>query len=154
MDVAPTHAYKNVATVDDLDHDRDHSSDHDESSTEVGDSLIGEDEKQWDNIDLEDARSRHRRTAGERIAAALAAARSHRWLIDTLLLVVILGLLLLLHARGRPHASWQVGGDYTGEGPHCRWQSRRATNTFCIQTNRSSHDKDRQVGGGRVVCAF
>ncbi|EFX02976.1 hypothetical protein CMQ_2905 [Grosmannia clavigera kw1407] len=119
-----TRTYKNVDTLDE--HDRDHISDH-ESSTEVG-SLMGEDEKRWDDIDLEDARIRGYRMVGIRVAAALDTAHCHRWLIDTVLLIVILCLLLLLHARGRPQASWQVGGDYTGEGPHfttrvVKWES-------------------------------
>lgn len=86
------------------------------SDTEVDDALISDDEKQWETIALERGLARRPSV----IAKIVGAARRHRWMIDTGLLVVILGLVVLLQleVRQRP-TRWQVGGDYTGEGPIC-----------------------------------
>ncbi|CAK7199202.1 hypothetical protein SEUCBS139899_001875 [Sporothrix eucalyptigena] len=112
-------AYNAVETRDvaDLRRDRPHSNDHDRegSDTEVDDSLISDDEKQWETIALErETRRRRQSTLGKTIAFA----RRYRWMIDTGLLIVILGLVLLLQfeIRQRP-SKWQVGGDYMAQGP-------------------------------------
>ena len=121
-------SYKTVASADsgrdEVDIGRRESSD-----TEVGDSLIGDDEKQWETVALERARTargmpggRSGTPATSRVARTIALLRYHRWAVDTGLLVVILGLVVLLQleARSRP-ARWQVGGDYTAAGPVCAY---------------------------------
>lgn len=53
---------------------------------------------------------------------SLANLRAHRWLIDTSLLLVIIGLLSLLLLRRPQQSEWrQIGGDYTGAGPECQF---------------------------------
>ncbi len=102
-------AYENVALHDD--------SDDALSGTEVDESLM-EDEKSW-----HPTRRSRRRTC-------LQLFKSYRWMIDTFLLLVIIGLLLLLrqewasHDRSDyPRSSYQLGGDFTGAGPHCEFSS-------------------------------
>ncbi|EPE09110.1 hypothetical protein F503_06886 [Ophiostoma piceae UAMH 11346] len=117
-------SYKTVASADsgrdEVDIGRRESSD-----TEVGDSLIGDDEKQWETIALERARKTRGMTSGlsstaskSRVGRSIAFLRYHRWAVDTGLLVIILGLVVLLQleVRSRP-SRWQVGGDYTAAGP-------------------------------------
>jgi hypothetical protein len=58
------------------------------SSTEVDESLMG-DEKQWYSPELETGKRSKTNTF-------TIAFRSYRWLIDTFLVLVIIGLLLLL----------------------------------------------------------
>lgn len=98
--------YETVPITDDRDHDESLS------MTEVDESLMG-DEKPW----AQQGGRRSRETK-----SWLAAFRSHRWLIDTSLLVVILVLVLLLHRERRKDPSTtpqQVGGDFGGNGPQC-----------------------------------
>lgn len=91
------------------------SDDHEEmmSNTEVDESLMG-DEKEWQTTGM---RRRSRRKA---ISSVLD---KYRWHLDGFLLFVIAALaaVLLLQARRRadPSSRWQVGGDYTGNGPKC-----------------------------------
>ncbi|ERS95177.1 uncharacterized protein SPSK_06367 [Sporothrix schenckii 1099-18] len=87
----------------------------DGSDTEVDDALITDDEKQWETVALERGLLARRPSRTSRV---LGAVRRHRWMVDTGLLVVILGLLVLLQleVRQRP-ARWQVGGDYMKAGP-------------------------------------
>jgi hypothetical protein len=87
------------------------------SDTEVDDALISDDEKQWETIALERGLARRPSTTVSRV---VAVARRHRWMLDTGLLVVILGLVVLLQleVRQRP-TKWQMGGDFMGEGPIC-----------------------------------
>jgi len=87
-----------------------HIEEHDDSSTEVDESLLG-DEKQWEQDGL--ARGRSRRTCLSRLAPL-------RWVIDTLLLCAILGLLIRDQLRKQPANQWDFGGDFTGVGPRCR----------------------------------
>lgn len=107
MDVGKA-VYENVAITDD----------HEESlsSTEVEESLMG-DEKQWHSSNMA-ARRRSRRSK------FISAFKTVKFFIDTFLLLVVIGLLLLLREQRNemtePGASWQVGGDYTGAGPSCR----------------------------------
>ncbi len=90
--------------------------DHEEdlSSTEVDESLMG-DEKGWNS-----QRRSKRRTCVE-------VVKSYRWMLDTFLLLIIIGLLLLLRRdwadHGFPKSSSQLGGDFTGAGPHCECSS-------------------------------
>lgn len=85
------------------------------SSTEVDESLIG-DKHHWDSIALGSPERRRRNTC-------ISAFHAFRWLIDTILLLVILTLLVILLLRSEPNGarpnSRQVGGDYTGAGPSC-----------------------------------
>ena len=88
--------YKNVYTTDEHDHEEALS------TTEVDESLMG-DEKP----------SQHRKISTRQ--SCIGKLRSYRWILDTTLLMIILGLLLLLRHEWSqqkiPPASWQVGGD-------------------------------------------
>jgi len=86
--------------------------DCDESSTEVDESLMGE-ESQWNDktLGMMDRRSKKRS-----LRAKLA---SYRWLLDTSLLLVILGLIVRDQLRERPVNPYDFGGDLTGVGPRC-----------------------------------
>lgn len=72
-------------------------------------------EQQWHST--EKAARRQGRTQ-----QSLATLKAHRWLIDTSLLLVIIGLLSLLLLRRPQQSEWrQIGGDYTGQGPECQF---------------------------------
>lgn len=91
--------------------------DHDDSSiTEVEESLMG-DEKQ---MDVEEFRQRY--TTKSRRTTCLSILKEARWFLDTVLLLVIVGLLLRGQMqKANPKTSeHEVGGDFTGVGPHCR----------------------------------
>lgn len=94
------------------------------SDTEVDDALISDDEKQWETIALERGLTRRPSSAMSRL---IGTVRRHRWMIDTGLLVVILGLVVLLQLEIRQRPSkWQVGGDFMAQGPICKsTQDRR-----------------------------
>lgn len=88
------------------------------SSTEVEDSLMGDEEKQqW------------RRTAsslGHDVRRKRDAVRSKRWLLGTILQVIIIALLTLILYRQQqnsrpPSETPQVGGDFKGKGPTCQY---------------------------------
>src|SRR5689334_18629394 len=98
----PQHKYENVrvAQPEDMEECR--------SSTEV-ESLI-DDEKHWG--------TQPRRTTRRSKAASCFA--SYRWLIDTGLLLVILGLLVRQQLHEPPVNKWEIGGDFTGVGPSCK----------------------------------
>lgn len=89
------------------------SEDRDEllSNTDVAESLMG-DEKRWQSRDLETGRSSRRKTL-------LSTCKTYRWLIDTSLLLVIVGLLSVLvwDRRTASEYRWQVGGDISKGGP-------------------------------------
>lgn len=100
------HKYENVS-LEENDHD-------DLSTTEVGDSLMG-DEKQWD---VEDFQSRTRKS---KRSTCMSILRSSRFFVDTILLLVILGLLLREQwQKGSVSGGMEVGGDITGVRPKCR----------------------------------
>ncbi|KAI0019417.1 hypothetical protein F4780DRAFT_780454 [Xylariomycetidae sp. FL0641] len=89
-------------------------SDHDDarSSTEVEDSLMG-DEKQWRDVELNEPTRRTKKSG------LMSSLRSSRWLIDTALLLIILALIVRDQWR-RPAQGdnlWQFGQDMTGVGP-------------------------------------
>ena len=91
--------------------------DHDDSSiTEVEESLMG-DEKQ---MHLEEFQQRYT-TKSKRIAC-LSTLKEARWFLDTVLLLVIVGLLLRDQSQkaNLKTSEREVGGDFTGVGPHCR----------------------------------
>lgn len=85
------------------------------SSTEVDDSLMGDEEKQW-RPQEPGARRQSKRTR------FMSTFKSNRWLIGTTLQLVIVGLLVLvlLQDRQKEAVLTQVGGDYTGGGPTCK----------------------------------
>jgi hypothetical protein len=91
--------------------------DHDDSSiTEVEESLMG-DEKQ---MHLEEFQQRY--TKKSKRIACLSTFKEARWFLDTVLLLVIVGLLLRDQSQ-KVHlktSEREVGGDFTGVGPHCR----------------------------------
>ncbi len=91
--------------------------DHEGSSTtEVEESLLG-DEKL---IQGEEFRRRHVRKSKR--AAYLSIFNQKRWLLDTVLLLFIVWLLVRDQSQmATPETSEnEVGGDFTGVGPHCR----------------------------------
>jgi hypothetical protein len=90
---------------------------HDDSSTEVGESLIGRDDKEWKS-DLEHSSRRKSRT--RKICAVVG---SWRWVLDTVLLMIILGLLVDKKLQARPtrkSRSYELAGDLTGFAPRCK----------------------------------
>ncbi|KAK3369961.1 hypothetical protein B0H63DRAFT_564223 [Podospora didyma] len=106
MAMEPMRKYSHVQPLDDHVDDR--------SSTEVDESLMGDEKGQrdWHHQPL-------RKSKRSRVASAF---QSYRWIIDTSLLLVILGLLVRDQWR-RPDSSlsgghpWDFGGDLTGVGP-------------------------------------
>jgi hypothetical protein len=91
--------------------------DHDDSSiTEVEESLMG-DQKQ---MHLEEFHERYI-TKSKRITF-LSILKQARWLLDIVLLLVIIGLLLRDQSQkaNLKTSEHEVGGDFTGVGPHCR----------------------------------
>ncbi|ETS74181.1 hypothetical protein PFICI_14047 [Pestalotiopsis fici W106-1] len=87
------------------------------SNTEVEDSLMGDEEKQqWRNT------SSSHKLLGHDLRRKRDAMRSNRWLIGTLLQVIIIALLTLILYRQQqnvrpPSETPQVGGDVKGKGP-------------------------------------
>lgn len=100
------HTYENMP-AEDYDHDNDESL----SNTQVDDSLMGDD-KLWSEKDL---RPRTRRNKFYSIL------RSCRWMIDTSLLLIILGFIVREQWRTPEVNEWQIGGDMTGVGPKCKY---------------------------------
>ena len=91
--------------------------DQDDSSiTDVEESLMGH-EKQ---MDVEEFQQRYT-TKSKRIVC-LSIIKEARWFLDTILLLVIVGLLLRdqLEKANLKTSEHEVGGDFTGVGPHCR----------------------------------
>ncbi|KAL7623651.1 hypothetical protein AAE478_005203 [Parahypoxylon ruwenzoriense] len=93
------------------------------SSTEVEDSLMG-DGKQWHDVELNRPTTR---TSG--CSKFMLAAKSARWMVDTILLLIIMLLLVRDQWRG-PAAGWDVnpyqfGQDLTGVGPRFSQQVTR-----------------------------
>jgi hypothetical protein len=84
--------------------------DHDESSTEV-ESLTGED-KRWHA-------EQHPRIRSKRSGVARFMS-SCRWVVDTILLVIILGLLVRQQMKEAPVNTWEFLGDLTGVAPRCK----------------------------------
>ena len=89
-----------------------HVDDCDESTTEVDESLMG-DEAQWSDKSL----GAGRRPLKKR--SLRSTIRSHRWILDTGLLLVILGLLVRDQLRQPPLNPYDFNGDLTGFGPRC-----------------------------------
>lgn len=95
--------YENIQQLDD----------HDDSSiTEVEESLIGEEKCEL----RERYRTKSKRTT------CLSMLKKARWFLDTILLLVIVGLLLRDKSQEviSQTSEHDVGGDLTGVGPHCR----------------------------------
>jgi len=91
--------------------------DHDDSSiTEVEESLMG-DEKQMHRDEF-----RERCSKKSKRRTCLTILNQARWFLDTILLLVIVGLLLRDQSQKADLSSseHEVGGDMTGVGPHCK----------------------------------
>ena len=84
----------------------------------------------YENVSVNDDSDSSSTEADEAVLAApkpprptcLARFRSYRWLIDTFLLLVNVGMLVLVLTDDRrefSQAKWQVGGDFSGTGPMC-----------------------------------
>lgn len=134
--------YANLSHVDDRDDSR--------SSTEVEDSLMG-DEKQWHDIELNRPTTRT-----TRLGRFVAAVKSSRWMIDTALLLIILALLVRDQwSRPVPEEKeanpWQFGQDMTGVGPRRKCSSKSREDTLRSILTRPSLFKDNNLRKGRVV---
>lgn len=107
----PTKERHDYANIDEHDDGR--------SSTEVDESLMGMDEEKHYSRREHMLPSRRPKTLAAKL---LAPFKSGRWLIDTALLLVIIGLLVKDKWKdvGNP---WQIGGDITGVGPKCMLDS-------------------------------
>lgn len=90
------------------DHDRD-----DRSSTEVEESLIGGGDEKY-------ARD-FQRPPAKRRNGCLSLLNSSRWFVDTILLLVILGLLVRDRMDKPSRNPWDFGGDLTGVSGHCEY---------------------------------
>ncbi len=100
------HKYENVAVGEDHDGSR--------SSTEV-ESLLG-DEKSWHAEQL------GLRRKPTRTSKVVSTFRTWRWVIDTVLLLGILGLLVRDQFKKQPYTPWEIGGDFTGvRSKHCEF---------------------------------
>lgn len=105
-----------------------HMDDHDDSSiTEVDESLMGDEKHMNDELRY----GRKKRTT------CLSILKEARWYLDTILLLVIVGLLW----RGQQQQSipktseHEVGGDMTGVGPHCEmsWRYHRCNTQLTVE---------------------
>lgn len=92
----------------DLKYENIHNDDIEDSSTEVDESLMGDDKHL----------NRYRKSSKRR--SIWSILNQARWFLDTLLLLVIVGLLMRGQSRrGVPTTSeHEIGGDITGVGPH------------------------------------
>lgn len=96
--MAVPHKYETVQLED---------NDHSESSTEVDESVVGDDAKHWTA-----GTRRSRRSQTGRLASVF---RSYRWMIDTVLILVSLCLLIRDQwSKQCPAPLLEIGGDYTG----------------------------------------
>ncbi|KAF6808879.1 hypothetical protein CSOJ01_07241 [Colletotrichum sojae] len=91
------------------DHDRD-----DRSSTEVEESLIGDREKGFATRDYGSHHHGPMPAARRRRNRCLSLLSSSRWFVDTVLLLVTLGLLVREQMAKPPTNPWDFGGDLTG----------------------------------------
>lgn len=87
----------------------------DRSSTEVEESLMGEEHK-WQDADIGQP------TRKTRTSKCIALLRSISGVVNTLLLLGIFGLLLRIQFKEdpkKPLNTWQIGGDMTDVAPEC-----------------------------------
>ncbi|KAK1676557.1 hypothetical protein BDP55DRAFT_727872 [Colletotrichum godetiae] len=90
----------------------------DDAMTDVSISLLSDEGKQWKRADIEDGRCASSRAS--RCAKTRNLFRRWRWLLDTFLLVVIVGLLLErrgLQTTDTPDKRLEPVGDLTGFAP-------------------------------------
>lgn len=85
----------------------------DRSSTEVESLMDGE--KQWHDVDL----SMPMRRPTTKFGRICAALNSWRWLIDTTLLLIILGVVVRTYMLKPALNPYDFGGDITGFEPRC-----------------------------------
>src|SRR5262245_53709554 len=87
------------------------------SATEVDSSIVANEEEQWHPPnEFSKKRTRTRR--------CISSFRRHRWLIDTLLLLVNISLSVLLlrdYWQETSTGTMQVGGNFAGAGPDCEF---------------------------------
>ncbi len=86
--------------------------------SDAAESLLGEsdEEKSWSDITARDLGMARRKESRKR--RVWVAAMSIRSLVDTVLLLLILG--LLLDRQGWRSSLFEVGGDITGFAPRCK----------------------------------
>lgn len=89
----------------------DYEQDH-ESNTQVDESLNGED-KMWLEKELHGSRRRR--------SGVLGFLQDYHWMINTSLLLIILGLVVHEQWKKKPVNEYQIGGDMTGVGPECEY---------------------------------
>lgn len=87
----------------------------DRSSTEVEDSLLGEDERQWT---LEQLHRSNKRPS--RMSRVCTTFNSYRWMVDWTLLLLILGFVVRGQFKEPAVNPYDFGGDITGVGPRCK----------------------------------
>jgi len=87
-----------------------------ESLTDYDDA---ENDKAWSDDAMQDGSMARRRTRAKRIRSAIVSFRS---IIDTGLLLVILGLIIDRRQQsGDSRSLFEVTGDVTGFAPRCKW---------------------------------
>jgi len=111
--------YENIRLADE--EARRPSSDHDDSSTEVDESLLGADEKHWRMEMLQSRRPSKRQTCWAKLSP-------FRWIFEFALLLAILGLMVRDQLRVPMPHPWDFGGDFTGLHPRSM-SSRTLTRT-------------------------
>lgn len=122
---------------------------HDDSSTtEFEDSVLG-DEKELN--DREFGRSYRPRS---RSATCLSILKEARWFIDTILLLVIIGLLLLNQSRGSitKNSEREVGGDFTGVGRHSMY-TISVGSVSSLTITYSTHG-DKNISSQSDICSI
>jgi hypothetical protein len=90
----------------------------DRSSTEVDESLLGEDERQWSLEQMHQHRLNKRRAS--RLSRVCTTLNSCRWIVDWTLLLVILGFVIRGQMREPQLNPYDFGGDLTGVAPRCK----------------------------------
>jgi hypothetical protein len=121
----------------------------DRSSTEVEESLMG-DEHKWRDVDL------GRPTRKTRMSRFTAILRSMSGVVNTLLLLGIFGLLLRNQFREeskKPLNTWQIGGDMTDVAPECEHDQVETMEGQEVLTRLRSLPADYNLSARRIVCA-
>jgi hypothetical protein len=116
QDASATYYFQNISMTSQLKYENVEFDDHEDSSTtEVEESLMGDEKHMHEEF--------HKRYATKsKRAACRSIINQGRWFLDTLLLLVIVGLLVRdqAHKASSKTSENEVGGDLTGVGPHCR----------------------------------
>lgn len=116
------------------------------SEAEAASSVEGEN---WPSTSFRTARQPKRR-------AFIAAVRDYWWLLNTGLLITLIGLQLVMWRdirAGSQDCSHQLGGDYKNEGPICTLSNRAPRVSMGQpQLMRYSHDRGYAVEGRSGFC--